>query len=349
MRYIKGIILTFAISALIYGQTPIRVGTTAAEFLSVGFGPAGVAMGDAYVSMTQDISAVYWNPAGLAFMDRSEVLFAYQPWIAEINTFFSAVGLSIPNWGAFAIGVLGVNYGDMEVTTVDMQKGTGEIFSAGDYAFTLSYSRKLAGWFGFGATAKYVHSSIWHSTASAMAVDLGVLIKTPFFSISGDEEKGLRIGMSLSNYGTRMKYEGIDLLNSVDILPDDAGNYKDTKVFYAADAWELPLIFRVGLSVLPIATYRHQLSLAVDALHVNNNSESVNVGAEYMIHAPGVGKLFLRGGYRALFLVDSEFGPTAGMGVKLNLMGQTAVQIDYTYRDIGILGYANLFGVRVIL
>lgn len=333
------------VSAIVYGQTPIRVGTTAAEFLGVGYGPAGVAMGDAYVSMAQDISSTYWNPAGLAFMNQTEVMFAYQPWIADINTYYSAAGLTLPTVGSLAIGVLGVNYGEMEVTTVDMQTGTGELFSAGDYAFTLSYGRRLASWFGFGATAKYVRSSIWHTAASAMAVDLGVLIQTPFFSTSGDEEKGLRIGMSLSNYGTRMKYGGIDLLNSVDLLPDEAGNYKDTKVYYAADEWELPLIFRVGVSVLPIATYRHELALSVDALHVNNNSESVNVGAEYKLNAPGMGKFFLRGGYRALFLVDSEFGPTAGVGFQLILPGKTAVQVDYTYRDIGLLGYVNTFGV----
>lgn len=345
MKYKKSIILTLMVSAIVYGQTPIRVGTTAAEFLGVGYGPAGVAMGDAYVSMAQDISSTYWNPAGLAFMNQTEVMFAYQPWIADINTYYSAAGLTLPTVGSLAIGVLGVNYGEMEVTTVDMQTGTGELFSAGDYAFTLSYGRRLASWFGFGATAKYVRSSIWHTAASAMAVDLGVLIQTPFFSTSGDEEKGLRIGMSLSNYGTRMKYGGIDLLNSVDLLPDEAGNYKDTKVYYAADEWELPLIFRVGVSVLPIATYRHELALSVDALHVNNNSESVNVGAEYKLNAPGMGKFFLRGGYRALFLVDSEFGPTAGVGFQLILPGKTAVQVDYTYRDIGLLGYVNTFGV----
>ena len=332
-----------------YAQSPIRVGTAAAEFLGIGYGAAGCALGDAYVSMVTDISGVYWNPAGLSYMTNGQALFTYQPWLVDISTYFSAVGINLENYGTMAIGLIGVNYGEMKVTTVEFQQGTGETFFASDYAFSFSYGRRLASWFGFGATAKYIRSSIWHTNASAMAVDLGVLIQTPFFSASGSEDKGMRIGMSLSNYGTRMEYNGIDLLRSVDISPDETGNYKDSEVYFSTEDWELPLIFRVGMSIMPMATMRQQLTLAMDALHVNNNSESVNVGAEYMVSTPGIGKVFLRGGYRALFLDDSEFGPTFGIGLLRQLMGNSGFQFDYTYRDIGILGYINTFGIKVIL
>lgn len=336
------------VNTWVVAQSPIRVGTTAAEFLCVGYGPAGVAMGDAYVSLANDLTSVYWNPAGLSFMDQSQVMFTFQPWLVGINTYFTATGLSLPRIGNFALGLVGVNYGKMEVTTVEMQQGTGENFDASDYAFSLTYGRRLANWFGFGASAKYVRSSIWHVNASAFAVDLGVLIRTPFFSLSGDENNGLRIGMSLSNYGTRMTFRGVDLMRSVDIAPTQAGNYKDSKVFFATDDWELPLIFRFGLSVMPLVTGRQRVTLSVDALHVNNNSESVNLGGEYMVSAAGVGKVFLRGGYRALFMVDSEFGPTFGVGVLKEMFGNRGVQFDYAYRDIGLLGYVNSFSVNVM-
>ena len=333
----------------IFSQSPIRVGTTTAEFLGIGYGPAGTAVGDAYVSMVDDISAVYWNPGGLSFMEQSQVIFSYQPWLVDINTYFTAAGLYLPRIGTMAIGFFGVDYGDMEVTTIDMQQGTGETFFASDYAFTFSYARKLATWFGFGASAKYIRSNIWHTSASAMAVDLGVLIQTPFFSASGNDDHGMRIGMSLSNYGTRMTYSGIDLLGSTDISPNEAGNYKDTKVYYSTDDWELPLIFRVGMSFLPIAATSNKFRIGVDALHVNNNSESVNVGGEYTVSAAGIGKVFLRGGYRALFMEDSEFGPTFGVGILSEFFGNRGVQFDYAYRDIGVLGYINTFSVAIRL
>jgi hypothetical protein len=62
---------------------------------------------------------------------------------------------------------------------------------------------------------------------------------------------------------------------------------------------------------------------------------------------PGVGQLNLRGGYRALFLDDSEFGPTFGVGVLKQLFGNLGIQVDYAYRDVGLLGYTNIFGVNM--
>lgn len=331
------------------GQSPIRVGTTAAEFLGIGYGAAGCAMGDAVTSLASDVTSVYWNPAGLASMPKNEVMFSFQPWLVDINTFFMAGGLVLPGVGTLALGLIGVNYGSMKVTTVEMQEGTGEFFDASDYAFFCSYGRRLANWFSFGATAKYVRSAIWHTNADAFALDLGVAIQTPFFSTTGKDEHGLRVGMALSNYGTRMSYTGIDLMRSEDISPNEAGNYKDSKSFLATDAWELPLIFRIGVSATPIVSSVQKLTLAADALHVNNNSESANVGAEYMLAAPGKGKLFLRAGYRALFLDESEFGPTFGVGVLIQLFGDSGIQVDYTVRDVGVLGYVNSFGVKMIL
>ncbi len=345
----KKIIVLFAFVLLLglqlSAQEPIRVGTTAGEFLTVGYGSAGVAMGDAYVSVVNDLSGVYFNPGGLAFMENSEAMFTYQPWLVDIQTFLAATGIVLPRLGTLAISAVGVNYGEMDVTTVEQQDGTGEKFSVRDYAFALTYGRKLAQWFGFGASAKYVTSSIWHETASAFAFDLGVIINTPFFSPTGETGQGMNIGMGLSNYGTPLKYDGLDLLRSYDILPNESGNYQDTKVKFMTEGWELPLIFRIGISVTPVAMQKHQVTLAVDALHVNNNNECLNLGAEYMLYAPGVARFYLRGGYRALFLQDSEFGLTYGAGIERQYMGNKSVKLDFAYRDIGILGMVPSFGV----
>lgn len=348
MKIYSVLFILVLLSTAVRTQSPIRVGTTTAEFLGIGYGPAASGVGDAYVSLAQDVSSIYWNPAGLSFMEMNQVMFTFQPWIVDISTYFSGAALVLPRIGTIGIGFIGVNYGEMEVTTVDMQQGTGEYFNAGDYAVSLSYARKLAQWFGFGASVKYIRSTIWHTSANALALDLGVMIQTPFFSVTGENENGLRIGMNLSNYGSRMSFAGIDLLGSVDVAPDEAGNYKDVKVYYATDAWELPLIFRVGMSLSPIVLTAHQLTLSIDALHVNNNSESANVGVEYRATAPGIGKVFLRGGYRALFLDDSEFGPTFGIGVQRDFFGKRGMQFDYAYRDIGVLGYVNSFSVGVL-
>jgi len=315
-----------------------RAGTATANFLEIGFGSAGSAMGDAYVSLVDDLSAMYWNPAGLGYMDKSEAQFTIQPWLVDISTSFVGVGLALPRIGTLGIGLMQVGYGDMPVTNLDFQEGTGELFTANEFAANLSYSRRLAQWFAFGASVKYISSKIWHSGASAVAIDLGVKLNTHFFSPTGEKADGMKIGMSISNYGTRMKYDGIDLLNPIDIKPNEQGNYQFANGKFETVEWELPLIFRVGVAVHPIIIGGHRLTLAADALHPNNNTESVNVGAQYQLKMPAFGSLYLRAGYKALFMEDSEYGPTFGGGLLMNLMGNVGLRLDYAYKSVGLLG-----------
>lgn len=347
--FVVAIVFVLSITShSVLAQKPYRVGTTTANFLEIGYGSAGSAMGDAYVSVAKDLSAQYWNPAGLAFMEQNEAQFLRQPWIADIASTFAGVGLVLPEIGTLGLGFYHIDFGEQEVTTVRQQEGTGEMFTANDFALALSYSRRLTHWFAFGATAKYVSSQIWHSNASAMAVDLGVMINTDFFSMTGERENGMSIGMSISNYGTRMKYNGTDLINPIDILPTEKGNFKDTPGQFRLDQWELPLIFRLGVSIQPIVADRSRLILSADALHPNNNSESVNLGAQYYYKIPGAGTFYLRGGYKALFMNESEYGLTLGGGAEIRMMHNVALQVDYAYRGIGILGQAHSysFGVK---
>lgn len=329
---------SFSIALALRASEPYRVGTTAASFLEIGFGSSGSAMGDAAVASVEDLSAMYWNPGRLPYLKQSEVLFMYQPWFADINTSFIAAGLKVKDIGTFAVGLYQVGYGDMKVTTMQQQDGTGEMYSANDIALMLSYGRKLAQWFAFGASIKYISQKIWHSSASAFAFDLGMIVDTDFFSPSGNRSDGLSIGMSIANYGTRIKFDGIDLLQPIDLYPFEAGNYAFAEGQFKTQGWELPLIFRIGAAIHPIATARNQLTLEVDALHPNNNSESVNVGVQYRYTIPAFADFYLRSGYKALFMVESYYGVSFGGGVKYILNHNKAIRIDYSFSDIGLLG-----------
>ncbi|MBN1480873.1 PorV/PorQ family protein [candidate division KSB1 bacterium] len=348
-RHLFLIILTFFLLLNVqgYAKEPYRMGTTTAGFLEIGIGGAGIAMGDAYVAAAQDMSAIYWNPAGLALMERNEAMFMYQPWVVDVSSMFAGAGLYIPRIGTLAIGLFGLNYGNIDVTTLDYQMGTGEQYTANDYNLNLSYARSLVEWFSFGASFKYVTSKIWHSNASAMAVDLGVLVQTPFFSPTSREEDGMRIGMSISNYGSRMRYDGFDLLFPEDMAPDEDGNYQNLQAKYKMSDWELPLMFRVGLAFHPIIVGNQRFTVEVDALHPNNMSEYVNIGGEYKFMAAGFGDFSLRAGYKGLFMVDDNYGPTFGGGIKFYVTPTAAVAIDYAYRTLGVLGnvHATSFNI----
>ncbi|MBN1893750.1 PorV/PorQ family protein [bacterium] len=321
-------------------QKPYRRGTTSGNFLEFGYGSAGNAMGDAATGLSDDLSAVYWNPSGLALMRQSGILFMMQPWIAGINSAFAAGGLVVPGLGTFGIGLLQVDYGREPVTTLEMQEGTGENYSAADYCISISYARKLAQWFAFGASAKMVSSRIWHCNATAFAMDLGVRVNTDFFSPTGERGDGLSIGMSISNYGTKMKFDGMDLLQPIDPDPYTSGEYDNVEGQYKTQAWELPLLFRIGMAIHPLVNSFSRLTIAADALHPNNNCESVNVGAQYEFNAHAFGTFYLRGGYKALFMSESYYGPSYGIGFiyRMPRANHMAIQVDYAYRDMDLLG-----------
>lgn len=340
-------ILLLAMSATIFANKPYRVGTTAANFLEMGVGSAASGMGDAYVAASRDLSSVYWNAAGLAYLGNNEVQFSYQPWIADIDVAFVGGGVVVPRIGTLALSVTSMNYGRTGVTTLEMQEGTGETYHAAEYAASFTYARQLAQWFSFGASFKYISSNIWHMNANAMALDLGVLVNTHFLSTTGNREDGMTIGMSIANYGTRMRYDGMDLLRPIDILPNENGNYKDVEGQFRLQNWELPLILRLGVAIYPIVTKSQKLTLAIDALHPNNNSESINLGAEYGYLIPGTGRFLVRAGYRGFYMDESQYGLTFGAGVHLTLLGNNLLKIEYAYKDIGILGNSSIFTLGV--
>lgn len=126
--------------------------------------------------------------------------------------------------------------------------------------------------------------------------------------------------------------DGKDLVRRIDLDPDVNGNNKTIVATLKTDSWELPLFFRLGVAM---DLYKNDLvtvTAAADAIRPNDNSEHVNAGAQVSFKDI----VFLRAGYKALFLSDSEEGFTAGVGVHYPLFGNTAVAIDYTYHEFGI-------------
>ena len=83
--------------------------------------------------------------------------------------------------------------------------------------------------------------------------------------------------------------------------------------------------------------------LAVDALHPNNNNESVNVGTQFSYIIPGKASFFLRAGYKGLFLKDSQYGVTYGGGIRFYRNSFNFFDIDYTYKTVSYFGDAHLY------
>ncbi|MFZ1291888.1 MAG: PorV/PorQ family protein [Melioribacteraceae bacterium] len=322
------IIYLFSIGCL-FAQS--KVGSTAAPFLNVAIGARPIAMGGAFSATANDVSALYWNPAGVSRINGSEALFSYSNWFADIVYNWSGAAINLGGMGTLGLSVTYLDYGEMEVTTLSEQDGTGQMFDATDLALALSYAYNLTDKFSVGGSAKYIQQRIWNSSASTVAFDLGVLYYSDIM--------GIRIGASISNFGSDLSIDGKDLLVQHDIDLQIEGNNDEILATLNTDAYPLPLLFRIGLAADLINLEDHVLTIGVDALHPNDNDESLNVGAEYVLY----NLLALRGGYKSLFLENSEEGLTFGIGIKYTFAPGLGFYFDYAYQDFGILDNTQNF------
>jgi hypothetical protein len=318
------------------GQGVSKTGTVAATFLEIPVGAAAVGMGSAFVSLASDATSLYWNPAGSAWLVQSEVMAVHTNWIAGTRFDYASFVLPLEDVGTVGVNVTSLSMDDMKVTTVAMPEGDGEYFSAGDLAVGVSYAHRLTDRFTIGFNAKYIQQTIWHESASAFAIDVGTIFRTDLIG-------GLTIGASLSNFGTPMRMSGRDARQFGIIDASKPGTNSQIPQDIEMDSWDLPLLFQIGVSTSPIKTDSYRLTISADALHPNDDYESVNVGGEFAFQDI----LFLRGGYNALGLPDREGGLSFGFGLSSAsfLSSSTTVRFDYAFRDMGRLSNINVFSL----
>ncbi len=309
------------------------VGTSAATFLEIGVGARAMSMGGAYVALSNDASALYWNPAGAAFVGAMQVELSHSKWLA--GTQYNYFGLVAPVpaiRSSFGVSFISLDYGDNPVRTVERPEGTGERYGARDMAVGLTYAMAITDRFAFGLTGKYITQRIWSENGSALALDAGVFYNTML--------KGLRIGASVSNFGSEITMSGRHLTTIVD--PDvTVQNFDRVPVNYKVGTYPLPLLFRVGISYERKFGTFGDLTMAMDVNHPSNSTESINLGAEY-----GFANMFyLRAGYENLYERDHINGLTFGGGVEYYRRGMMGIRVDYSWSDWGILENAQRFSL----
>jgi opacity protein-like surface antigen len=316
-------------------QEVSKVGTTGATFLELGVGARAIGMGSAFVATANDVTALYWNPAGLARLNSSEATFMHANWFVDAAFDYASLALSLGSTGTLAVQFTSLSVSQEPVRTILQPEGTGELFDGGSVALGLGYAYNITDHVSLGIGAKYINETIWHSSASGFAMDIGTLFVTSF--------NGLRIGMSIANFGTKMRMSGSDAAVLVDPDPTKAGNNEKIPARYDTETWDLPLIFRVGVAMEVFETADHRFTLAVDANHPNDNTEYLNVGGEYSFDDT----FFARAGYANAFVKDGETDLTLGFGVKYALSAGTAAKADYSYSRFGVLGNIQRIQVSV--
>ncbi|MEJ2635769.1 MAG: PorV/PorQ family protein [Calditrichia bacterium] len=325
------ILLLFFMGSSAFCQT--KVGTTAANFLTIPVGARAASMGGAFVAIANDVSTIFWNPGGLSRLPQSEFNITHANWL--VGTDLNWLGIAF-KFGSSALGVSinQLDYGKEEITTALNPEGTGEKWSAQDIAAGLTYSRNLTDRFSVGGSVKYIQQKIAHESASAVGFDVGLLFTTDL--------RGLRLGMNICNFGSELRMNGEDLLQPVDIDPGNSGNNDNIVSRLDTDSWPLPLFFTVGLGFDAIRSEQWRLSLGSDAIHPNNQTLHLNTGGEFVWND----FFALRAGYNSLFKEAAEEGLSLGFGINYNFR-TIALKLDYGYLDFGVFDSVSRYSLSI--
>ncbi|MDD3806987.1 MAG: PorV/PorQ family protein, partial [Candidatus Marinimicrobia bacterium] len=285
-----------------------------------------------FSAVANDPSALYWNVAGVANLEKNGILFSHTKWFADISHQYFALVYQLGYVGTVGLSATYLNYGTMERTTIEHQEGDGTKFESYDFVLNLHFARQMSDKFSIGGTVKYITQKIDIQQASGVAFDLGTLYKLDF--------RDTQIGMSFSNFGTKMQMEGKGLYVNHDIDESYDSN-PEVNAVLLTDKFNLPIFFRAGVSMTAFERDPFKITIAADALYPNDNSASLNLGAEFSF----LERFYLRGGYKDLGLKDSESGLTFGGGVRLFYGTRGEILIDYAYQTMEYLSSPQYFSI----
>lgn len=337
MKKIVSLLVMMTLPVTSFGAGFSKVGTAAAQFLKISVGARPMGMGETYAAIANDVSALYWNPAGITNVKSLSVGVSHSQWFAELFHNYAGMVIPLGESDAFGISALTLGTDEQEVTTVEQPDGTGIFYNVNDIAIGLSYARTLTDRFSVGLTAKYIQQDAYNESANTVAIDIGTYLQTGYHN--------LVIGMCVSNFGGNMQLEGRDLISLADINKQISGEYNpDARL--KTEPWPLPLNFRVGIAMDIVGgpdplfqSEYHHFMMALDGNHPNDNNERVNIGGEYSWNET----FYARIGYKINYDVGKW---TYGAGVRVNIGGQQA-GFDYALADYNDLGKISRLSVEL--
>jgi hypothetical protein len=349
-------------------------GTTSAEFLLLGAGARGAALGGSYAAIATDVEALYWNPAGLAQLERPGLTVGTYSYIAD--TRYTWAGIAVPlGGGARAIGIHGGSFGfsDQPIYTLENPEGDGTTYSVRETYLGATYSQNFSDRFSAGMTAKFISDQLGTVSGTGFAVDFG----TSFHALLGP--RPIRASFVIQNLGSTIKHDGRGLTTSatrppptgqVDLPQEPQPSRYQTKDF------GLPVVFRIGLAFDFISQASGRLTALGEFTQPNNSTASANGGLEAaLLSVGGSGfSLAARGSYT--YQADNNinascsaagFGCTSGSttfstslsgkewqdglavggGVGFKAHSGFGLDVDYAWRSLGLLGGTNFFSATL--
>ena len=292
----------YQLTSLSYASDP---GTTGANFLKIGIGPRAVGMGEAQVAVCEDVTSVFWNPAGLARLPSQEASFMYNLWFESIRSQYFGYAYPHPTIGTFAGSINYLSMDKIQGYTAGNVK-IPEKIEAYDLLGVLSYATELPHGINGGINLKFVQEKLEKESSFAFGVDIGVMWGAGrWLRVKGLEE--LTVGLNVQNLGGKVRFQ--------------------------KEEGSLPLNFKFGVG-LRKEVFGDPLTIAIDGNLPNDNDFYGSVGIEYWVRD----LIGLRLGYKSG--QDSGNGLSFGAGIKVNVF-----QLDYALVHFGELGYTHRVGI----
>jgi len=300
------------LAAMVATSPLFSQGNSTYSFLRNDVGARAAALGGSFVTSTDDPNAIFYNPAGLGTLSSRKVSVGFFKHLLDVNSGSVSFGTEVPNLGFVGAGIVYINYGEFQRTGEEGQNlGT---FSAGELALSAGYSGQLNPRLTYGASAKFIYSSIAETRSSAVALDLGVQhVAVP---------NRVVVGASLLNLGTQ-------------IDP------------YLITRESLPLDLKVGVSIYP----EHlPATLMVDLHKLNEKQDNFgerlsqfSIGAEFTA-SPNVQ---IRMGYNNERRREFKIGQSSGLaGFSAGGGFSTgAYTVDYAFTSYGKIGSVHRISI----
>ena len=290
----KLIFITCLIIGIIFAQDDFkRVGKSGFGFLKISPSARAAGMGDAFTAIADDVTTIFYNPAGLTNLDKFVFNFNHTDWIVNSSIISGAIARPFGRNGAIGLSIVKFDTEDFEETTVLDPEGTGRMIDAGDVALALAYAIQLTDNLSFGFKGQYLEEKIDIDKATAITADFSTYYRTGF--------RDLTLAMIMKNFGPEAKF--------------------------LSDKFKLPLYFNVNtaMSLIGSKGSPFQWLVSVESAFATDYRDRYHLGTEMWI----ADMIALRGGYK--FYYDTEDW-TIGAGLKLGI-GSRKVIIDISYSN----------------
>jgi hypothetical protein len=340
LKYLAVFLIGLASVSNLSAGNPDRVGSAGADQLLINPWVKSSGWGGANSASVMGLESLYGNVAGLAFVDKTELIFARTSWIADIpiNSFGFAQRMNESS--VLALAITSISIADIDRTTELLPDGGIGTYTISATNLNLGYSKTFSNSIYGGFAVKAIIEGTSDVSASGIALDAGIQY------VTGSQDH-VKFGIALKNVGPTMVYGG-DGLSFRGIAPDE--EYTMT-LNQRSDNFELPSLLNIGLSydLVTVLPEDHRLSTAATFTSNSFKNDQYRLGLEYSFRE----LVSLRGGYNLESGNDETStaisGPSAGFSVNLPLSSESDLGVDYSFRQSESFGLLHSIGFRINL